>query len=321
MNTPSTPHKLRIVFMGTPEFAVTSLKSLIEAGFYVAGVVTAPDKPAGRGKKLQESVVKKFAIQRQLPLLQPTNLKDEGFLQELRALNANLFVVVAFRMLPRVVWQMPRYGTFNLHASLLPQYRGAAPIHWAIINGETETGVTTFCIDENIDTGSIILQKREKIVPADTVGTLHDRLMHLGAALVTETCKQLEAGNVLYTIQKQEKGLQHAPKIYKETCRIDWKAPLPVIYNHIRGLSPYPTAWTHFINNHTEESIKIYKATMEPATHNYEVGKLLRGKKLLKVAVHGGFLHLLEVQWPGKRKMNITEVLPGLHLSETAYLY
>lgn len=321
MSTVSKPNKLRIVFMGTPEFAVASLKHLIESGFPVVGVVTAPDRPAGRGRKLRESAVKKFAIQQQLPVWQPTHLKDAGFLEELRALAANLFVVVAFRMLPRVVWEMPQYGTFNLHASLLPQYRGAAPIHWAIINGETETGVTTFYIDEKIDTGNILLQKRETILPTDTTGTLHDRLMQRGADLVVETCRQIAAGRATQTVQRAAADLRPAPKIHTETCRIDWNAPLQTIHNHIRGLSPYPTAWTLLVDHDTEERIKIYTTDLEFADHEYNIGKIITDKKVLKVAVRGGFLHLLEVQWPGKRKMHSTEILPGLRLSEAARLH
>ncbi len=306
--------------MGTPEFAVTSLQYLIQAAFNIVGVITAPDRPAGRGRRLQASAVKKFALEQQLPVWQPTNLKDEGFVSELRELDANLFVVVAFRMLPRVVWQMPQYGTFNLHASLLPQYRGAAPIHWAIMNGETETGVTTFFIDEAIDTGSVILQKSETILPTDTTGTLHDRLMHLGAHLVVDTCTQIAEGRATCTSQEAVANLKSAPKIHTATCRIDWEAPLSEIHNHVRGLSPYPTAWTYLMDNDTKERIKIYKTATEFADHQHKIGQLISSKKRLKVAVREGFLHLLEVQWPGKRKMNITEILPGLHLSTTAYL-
>lgn len=320
MNTRLTPNKLRIVFMGTPEFAVASLQRLMEADYTIVGVVTAPDKPAGRGRKLQESAVKQFAVQQQLRLLQPTNLKDEGFLERLCSLGANLYVVVAFRMLPQVVWKLPQYGTFNLHASLLPKYRGAAPIAWAIINGETETGVTTFFIDEKIDTGDIILQRRAKITPTDTAGVLHDRLMRLGAELVVETCQYIAGGSVTHSTQKQTKGLRPAPKLHKETCRIDWTAPLHTIYNHIRGLSPYPAAWTWLIDKGTEARIKIYKTAMEHTEHDYKIGSLVVEKKMLKVAVNGGFLHLSEVQWPGKRKMKIAEVLPGLRLNKTAYL-
>lgn len=311
---------LRIVFMGTPDFAVGSLKKILEAGLEVVGVITAPDRPAGRGRKVQESAVKQFAEQHQLKILQPTNLKDEDFLNELKALNANVQVVVAFRMLPKAVWQMPEYGTFNLHASLLPQYRGAAPINWAIINGETETGVTTFFIDEKIDTGNIILQKTEKISPQDTVGTLHDRLMGIGADLVVETCRQIEAGTI--SLKKQDEGneLKPAPKIHKETCEIDWTAPMNAIHNHIRGLSPYPGAWSTLFSGDKKEQIKIFISQPETGNHSYNVGKLLVDKKTMKVAVKGGYIHLLELQLPGKRRMKVQEVLNGLNLDEEAYL-
>ena len=311
---------LRIVFMGTPDFAVGSLKKILEAGLEVVGVITAPDRPAGRGRKVQESAVKQFAEQHKLKILQPTNLKDEDFLNELKALNANIQVVVAFRMLPKAVWQMPDYGTFNLHASLLPQYRGAAPINWAIINGETETGVTTFFIDEKIDTGNIILQKTEKISPQDTVGTLHDRLMEIGADLVVETCRQIEAGTI--ALKKQDEGneLKPAPKIHKETCEIDWTSPMNAIHNHIRGLSPYPGAWSTLFSRDKKEQIKIFISQAETGDHSYNVGKLLVDKKTMKVAVKGGYIHLLELQLPGKRRMKVQEVLNGLNLDEEAYL-
>ncbi|MBO0323435.1 methionyl-tRNA formyltransferase [Muricauda sp. CAU 1633] len=320
MNIPSENNPLQIVFMGTPDFAVASLKAIVDAGFDVVGVITAPDRPAGRGRKVQESAVKQFAVQHNLKVLQPTNLKDESFLEELRSLKANLQVVVAFRMLPKAVWQMPEYGTFNLHASLLPQYRGAAPINWAIINGETETGVTTFFIDEKIDTGSIILQKTEKITEDDNVGSLHDRLMELGGALVVETCKQIASGKVSSMPQKHFEDLKSAPKIHKDTCRIDWDASLDTIHNFIRGLSPYPTAWTFLENHGKKESIKIYATQKEPIRHNAKIGKLIADKKTLKVAVSDGYLHLLEIQLPGKRKMETSAVLNGLDLDETAHL-
>ncbi|MDF0708397.1 methionyl-tRNA formyltransferase [Flagellimonas okinawensis] len=319
MNTPKN-NSLRIVFMGTPDFAVGSLKQLLEAGFKVVGVITAPDRPAGRGRKVQESAVKQFAVKHDLKVLQPTNLKDEAFLDELKSLNANLQVVVAFRMLPKAVWQMPEYGTFNLHASLLPQYRGAAPINWAIINGETETGVTTFFIDEKIDTGSIILQRTEKIHSDDSAGTLHDRLMELGSHLVVETCKQIEAGTVERKSQDESMELKPAPKIHKETCRIDWNATMPNIYNHIRGLSPYPGAWSELVNDGNAASMKIFKTEMEIAEHNYNVGKLVVEKKSLKVAVKDGYISLLELQLPGKRRMQVNEVLNGLNLENDAHL-
>ncbi|WP_420601441.1 methionyl-tRNA formyltransferase [Flagellimonas sp.] len=320
MSTKSNKEKLRIVFMGTPDFAVGSLQSILDAGFNVVGVITAPDRPAGRGRKIQKSAIKQFAEENNLKILQPTNLKDEGFLRDLESLKANLQVVVAFRMLPQAVWQMPKYGTFNLHASLLPQYRGAAPINWAIINGDTETGVTTFFIDDKIDTGNIILQKTEPILPEDNVGTLHDRLMSLGAELVVETCEQIESGNVSSAPQKHFQNLRPAYKIHKETCKIDWEAPLKQIHDHIRGLSPYPAAWTYFINNGKEESIKIYKTKTEVTNHDLSYGKLIHDKKSLKVAVDGGYLELLEIQLPGKRKMTVREILNGLNLDENAHL-
>lgn len=306
--------------MGTPDFAVASLKSILESGFEVVGVVTAPDRPAGRGRKVQPSAVKQFAEEHHIRVLQPTNLKDESFLDELRGLRANLQVVVAFRMLPKVVWQMPEYGTFNLHASLLPQYRGAAPINWAIINGETKTGVTTFFIDDKIDTGSIILQREENILPEDNAGSLHDRLMQLGGELVVETCKQIAAGTVDGLPQKEISNLKPAHKIHKDTCRVDWNAPLEDVHNLIRGLSPYPAAWTHLINQGKEEPIKIYETQIEVGEHNFEPGELIVDKKSLKVAVRGGYLQILELQLPGKRKMKISEVLNGLNLDENAHL-
>lgn len=306
--------------MGTPDFAVASFKSILEAGFKVVGAITAPDRPAGRGRKVQASAVKQFALEHQIKVLQPTNLKDESFLEELRELKADLQVVVAFRMLPKVVWQMPKYGTFNLHASLLPQYRGAAPINWAIINGETETGVTTFFIDDKIDTGSIILQKKEDILPEDNAGTLHDRLMEVGASLVVETCQQIVSGTVKRLPQKETVDLKPAHKIHKETCRVDWEAPLEEIHNLIRGLSPYPAAWTHLVNHGKEEAIKIYETQIESKIHKQPNGQLLVEKKALKVAVSGGYLHILELQLPGKRKMKVSEVLNGLNLDENAHL-
>lgn len=316
----SKNNRLRIVFMGTPDFAVGSLKKILEAGLEVVGVVTAPDRPAGRGRKVQESAVKQFAVLHNLKVLQPTNLKDESFLKELEGLQANLQVVVAFRMLPKAVWQMPEFGTFNLHASLLPQYRGAAPINWAIINGETETGVTTFFIDEKIDTGNIILQQTVPIRPEDNVGTLHDRLMDIGAELVVETCNQIASGSIHLKKQDDSTTLKPAPKIHKETCEIDWTASMDSIINHIRGLSPYPGAWSTLLNGETKEQIKIFAAHPEPSTHNYNVGTLVLDKKSMKVAVKNGFVQLLELQLPGKRRMMVNEVLNGLNLDDGAHL-
>ncbi len=308
---------LRIVFMGTPDFAVESLKHLLEAKFNVVGVITAPDRPAGRGRKIQESAVKKFALIHQLKILQPTNLKDETFLNELKALEANLQVIVAFRMLPRAVWEMPKYGTFNLHASLLPQYRGAAPINWAIINGETETGATTFFIDDKIDTGHIILQTKENIEENDNAGSLHDRLMQAGAQLVVETCNLIAKGNVK-TYPQEVESPRMAPKIHKETCKIDWNIPMEQIHNHIRGLSPYPGAWSLFQKSEEEDTmnVKVFQSTMEPGNHTYETGTIISTKETLKVAVKEGFISLLEIQIPGKKRMKTTELLRGFQVGE-----
>ena len=246
---------LRIVFMGTPDFAVATLKALLDHNYNVVGVITAPDKPAGRGRKLRASAVKEFALEHNLNVLQPTNLKAEAFLEELKGLNANLQIIVAFRMLPKVVWQMPEYGTFNLHASLLPQYRGAAPIHWAIINGETETGVTTFFIDEKIDTGAIITSETAPIGEHTTVGELHDDLMELGSKVVIETVKQIETNEVVTTVQPKSKDLKTANKLNRDNCKEDWTESLTIIYNKIRGLNPFPTAWCYLDHNNKQEMV------------------------------------------------------------------
>ena len=237
---------LRIIFMGTPDFAVTSLKILVENGYNIVGVITAPDKPAGRGQKIHESAVKKYAVAQNLTVLQPINLKCADNVQEIKDLNANLQIVVAFRMLPEVIWSMPELGTFNLHASLLPQYRGAAPINWAIINGEKETGVTTFFLQHKIDTGDIIAQEKVSIGENETAGELHDKLMDIGSKLVLKTVQQIENRTVTTQPQKENQELKEAFKIFKPFCKIDWSKPINEIHNHIRGLSPYPTAWTHF---------------------------------------------------------------------------
>ncbi len=310
--------KLRIVFMGTPEFAVTILDKLVQDDYNIVGVITAPDKPAGRGRRIHKSAVKMYAETKGLELLQPKNLKDEGFLRELSELKANLQIVVAFRMLPRAVWEMPQYGTFNLHASLLPNYRGAAPINWAIINGETETGVTTFFIDDKIDTGEMILQDKVMIANDDTAGMLHDKLMLAGANLVLKTVDQIRNGKVVRTKQDFNPELKSAPKIHKETCRINWDKPLEEVYNKIRGLSPYPTSWTTLLNNGDELFLKIYKVRKEVQKHDLENGQVVFSKKEMKVAVKGGYIDLLEIQLPGKRKMEIRDVLNGLKLAKTA---
>ncbi|TNJ42469.1 methionyl-tRNA formyltransferase [Tamlana fucoidanivorans] len=309
---------LRIVFMGTPDFAVTTLKGLVENNYTIVGVITAPDKPAGRGRKLNESAVKKYAQSQNLNVLQPTNLKDDTFLKALKNLNANLQVVVAFRMLPKVVWQMPEYGTFNLHASLLPQYRGAAPINWAIINGETETGVSTFFIDEKIDTGDMILQERISIDPDENAGSLHDKLMYLGSHLVLETVALVANDTVRTKPQTDNQEIKTAYKLNKENCKINWDAPIDQIYNHIRGLSPYPAAWTRLINGDDQLDIKIYNAQKEYETHHFANGTLFSTKKELKVSVTNGYIHLKEIKLPGKRAMDIPSLLNGFTLEPQA---
>ncbi|WP_350291693.1 methionyl-tRNA formyltransferase [uncultured Croceitalea sp.] len=311
---------LRIVFMGTPDFAVAGLDQLVDAGYNIVGVITAPDRPAGRGRKLKASAVKEYAVTKGLPILQPTNLKAASFLDDLKALNANLQIVVAFRMLPKAVWQMPEYGTFNLHASLLPQYRGAAPINWAIINGETETGVTTFFIDEKIDTGEIILQERTAINNTATAGDLHDTLMNLGATLILKTVEKIKVNDSELKKQSEFEDLKPAHKIHRDTCKIDWSKPIIEIFNHIRGLSPYPTAWTTLYNDEDELQLKIYQTEIESEKHNHTLGKIIPTKKTIKIAAKDGYLNLLEIQLPGKRKMKTQEVLNGLQLSKNAYV-
>ena len=305
---------LRIVFMGTPDFAVTILKHLVENSYNIVGVITAPDKPAGRGRKLSESAVKKYAISKNLNVLQPTNLKSQDFITELYELKVNLQIVVAFRMLPKVVWQMPEYGTFNLHASLLPEYRGAAPIHWAIINGETKTGVTTFFIDDKIDTGEIILQKEITIKDDEIVGELHDRLMYLGADLVLETL-QLIKENKVETKKQPELEEKTAYKLFPDNCKIDWSDTLENIYNKIRGLNPYPAAWTTIINNGTETTAKLYKVSKESAKHSDVIGNIICTKKTLKIAVKGGYLIIEEIKLSGKKKMKVQNLLNGYQFS------
>lgn len=312
--------KPRIVFMGTPDFAVAILDKLVKENYTIAGVITAPDKPAGRGRKLQESAVKIYAKNNGLKLLQPTNLKDSDFLENLKSLDAQLQIVVAFRMLPKAVWDMPSMGTFNLHASLLPQYRGAAPINWAIMNGEQETGVTTFFIDDKIDTGEILLQRRTGISENDTAGSLHDKLMHLGADLVLETVDKIANKDIEPYKQPEDQPLKEAFKLHKETCEIDWTQGIDAIHNHVRGLSPYPTAWTTLYNGEDHLFLKIYAAEKEKEEHQLKLGTILATKKELKVAVKGGYLNLLEIQLPGKRKMYTKEVINGLKLAENAYV-
>ena len=304
---------LRIIYMGTPDFAVESLRALVEGGYNVVAVVTMPDKPAGRGHQLQYSAVKQYALSVGLPLLQPERLKDESFLQELRSYNADLQIVVAFRMLPEVVWNMPRLGTFNLHASLLPQYRGAAPINWAVMNGETQTGATTFMLQHEIDTGNIILQERISIADDENVGSVHDRLMTMGATLVTRTVDLIidseNSGQPLPTTPQDDTlRLKAAPKIFKDTCAIDFSRPAQQVYNHIRGLSPYPAAWIcEMPSSHPLATMlkgaKVYKAAI---TH------LPEQKGHIIVPCAQGYIDLLELQLPGKKRMDAPALLNGL---------
>ena len=310
---------LRIVFMGTPDFAVATLDALIKANFNVVGVITAPDKPAGRGQKMSQSAVKKYALENNLTILQPNNLKSEDFLTELRHLSANLQIVVAFRMLPKIVWQMPEFGTFNLHASLLPDYRGAAPINWAIINGETKTGVTTFFIDEKIDTGNIILQETVPIGENETCGELHDKLMAVGSKLVVKTVQLIKEGTAT-TIKQAEIEEKGAPKIYNETCEINWNDSLNNIYNFIRGLNPYPAAWTTLINNDEAIKVKIFDVKKEKVNHSYKLGSVVTSKNEIKVAVTNGFLIMDSLQLAGKRKMDSKSLLNGYAFQENAKL-
>ena len=308
---------LRIVFMGTPEFAVTILQHLVENNYNVVGVITATDKPSGRGRKINQSAVKKYALSQNLPILQPKNLKNEDFLEELSLLKANLQVVVAFRMLPKVVWQMPKYGTFNLHASLLPEYRGAAPIHWSIIKGETKTGVTTFFIDEKIDTGEIILQEETSILKDETVGSLHDKLMNLGALLVAKTINLISEEKVK-TSKQPELEEKSAPKLNAYNTKIDWSNSLQDIYNKIRGLNPFPAAWTTIINNNEEINAKIYAVGKLEEKHNFEIGSIITTKKELKVAVTKGFINIKEIKLSGKKKMDAISLINGYSFSEDA---
>ncbi|MEA9412926.1 methionyl-tRNA formyltransferase [Flavobacterium sp. PL02] len=313
--------KLRIIFMGTPEFAVGILDTIIKNNYNVVGVITAADKPAGRGQKIKYSAVKEYALANNLPLLQPTNLKDEDFLSELKSLNANLQIVVAFRMLPKVVWEMPSLGTFNLHASLLPNYRGAAPINWAIINGETKTGVTTFFIDDKIDTGAMILSSETEIEPTENAGQLHDRLMQLGSETVIETLQAIESGNVTTIIQEDNAEIKTAYKLNKENCKIDWTKPADVINDLIRGLSPYPAAWTFLKDKEEELSVKIYEAKSILEAHNLEIGTLISTKKEIKIAVTDGYIQLLSLQLPGKKRMAVAELLNGITFSDNTKVY
>lgn len=312
---------LRIVYMGTPDFAVEALRCLVEGGYNVVGVITMPDKPAGRGHKLQYSPVKQFALDHNLPLLQPEKLKDEAFVDALRAWQADLQIVVAFRMLPEVVWNMPRLGTFNLHASLLPQYRGAAPINWAVINGDTETGITTFFLKHEIDTGEVIQQVHVPIEDTDNVGIVHDKLMLLGGRLVVETVDAI-LNDTVKSIPQEAMAtvgeLRPAPKIFKETCRINWDQPVKRIYDFVRGLSPYPAAWTELVQPDGENVVmKIFDTEKIASSHQLNPGTLLTdGKTYIRVAAQDGFVEILTLQLPGKKRLKVDELLRGFRLTE-----
>lgn len=313
--------ELRIVFMGTPDFAVESLRCLVEGGYNVVGVVTMPDKAVGRHQSERTaSPVKQYAAAQGLPVLQPEKLKDPAFLDELRALRADLQIVVAFRMLPEAVWAMPRLGTFNLHASLLPQYRGAAPINWVVINGETETGVTTFFLRHAIDTGDIIRQVRTPIADIDTAGDVHDRLMHIGGRLVVETVDSILDGTATAVPQSSVDApaeLQPAPKIFKDTCRIDWSRGVKAVYDFVRGLSPYPAAWTELHNGEKTLTLKIFATEKHFCTPSSAVGEVeCDGQELFKIATTDGYLTVTELQLAGKRRMNVKDFLRGFHVAD-----
>ena len=309
---------LRIVFMGTPGFAVGVLQKLVESGCQVIGVVTAPDKPAGRGRKITSSAVKEYALSKDLTLLQPINLKEDFFLEQLKNLNANLQIVVAFRMLPKLVWDLPSYGTFNLHASLLPQYRGAAPINWAIINREKKTGVSTFFIDDAIDTGKIILKEEVSIPPRATFGSLHNTLMDIGADLVLKTVDLIKNKKEAPIQQSNSQILKTAPKLNKNNTRIDWSSSVENIDAFIRGLNPYPAAWSQLINHDEIVTIKIYQCDFKIENHSYPLGQIIATKNELKVAAKNGLLSIYEIQLPGKRKMDIKSLLNGYVFDENS---
>ena len=303
--------KLRIVFMGTPAFAANILKGLLDNDYNVVGVITAPDRPAGRGQSIKSSAVKCIAVQYKLKVLQPINLKADDFIGQLKDLKANLQIVVAFRMLPRVVWEMPAMGTFNLHASLLPQYRGAAPINWALINGETETGVTTFFLDDKIDTGGIILQSKVSISRDDTADSLHNKLMQLGQKLVIETIECILNEMICVKVQIENESLKSAPKLFKRNCKIDWSKTAEEIRNHIRGLNPYPGAWALLQNGTDVYNIKIYSILFNEISHSQEIGSVIADKSSIKVFIKNGYIHLLSFKFPGKKQMDAKDFLNG----------
>ncbi len=313
--------QFKILFMGTPDFAVESLNVLYENGFNIACVITAPDKPAGRGKKIQMSAVKKYALDNNLRLLQPTNLKNALFLSQLNALKADLQIVVAFRMLPEAVWAMPTYGTINLHASLLPQYRGAAPINHAIINGETKTGVTTFFIEKQIDTGKIIFQEEVPVLPDENAGQLHDKLMITGGKLIKKTVeavinKKISAVSQNHLISRAGE-IKPAPKIFKNDCKINWHKSTQTVYNFIRGLSPYPTAWTEIAGKNGKQfSLKIFTTEKQIESHSHHAGSILSDNKtFIKITTSDGYINISELQLQGKKRMNVKDLLNGFDIS------
>jgi len=316
---------MKIIFMGTPEFAVASLDLLIKNNYNIVGVVTVPDKPAGRGQTLHQSAIKKYALENNLPLLQPEKLKDETFINELKKLNADLQIVVAFRMLPEVVWNMPPLGTFNLHGSLLPKYRGAAPINWAIINGDNESGVTTFKLKHEIDTGNVLFREKVKILESDTAGDLHDKLKVIGSLLILKTVKEIENGLInkseLKFLPQNDLEATHAPKILKETCKINWNNSVEKIHNLIRGLSPYPAAFCTIKNNGENlQTLKIFKSKFETSSHQKANGLLIVDKNTIKVYCQNGILEILELQLEGKKRMASVEFLKGFRFNESATL-
>lgn len=305
---------MNIVFMGTPDFAVPSLEILVRNGYNIVGVITSTDKYGGRGmKKLIESPIKKYAVENGIKVLQPKNLKDTYFIEELKNLKADLQIVVAFRMLPEIVWDMPALGTYNLHSSLLPKYRGAAPINWAVINGEKETGVTSFKLQHQIDTGDMLFQEKVKIGTDETAGELHDRLMLLGARVVLKTVNSIKMGTIELKVQDNVK-VTHAPKIFTDDCEIDWNNNVDKIYDFIRGLSPYPGAWTKV----DRKVFKIFKSTKERVNHNQKPGLIMSdGKKFLKITTKDGYINALEIKIEGKRKMDVKSFLNGYKLKRT----
>lgn len=313
--------KLKIVFMGTPDFAVGILDAIYNSEHEIVGVITVADKPAGRGQKVKYSAVKEYALSKNLPILQPTNLKSDEFIQELKALNANLHVVVAFRMLPKIVWDMPKFGTFNLHASLLPEYRGAAPINWAVINGDQETGVTTFFIDDKIDTGAMIMSEKTPIGENETAGELHDRLMNIGAKTVIKTLDLISQGNVKTQPQQDNEQIRTAYKLNRENCKIDWSKTGKQIYDLIRGLNPYPAAWTYLKISDEELNVKVYESNFESVEHNYTVGRIFTTKKQIKIAVKDGYIELTSLQFPAKKRMKSYELLNGIQFNEDSIVY